>query len=114
MLYGHFHPKLLTATEVVRFLVFILFLVKGSIWLVFGHTPTVLLEHEVNYYRFTDLDSNFNLTNAAKLIRGDWADPLGTPGLAGENPWPWVLPCVRWAHRRCLVPPTKAAEPQNP
>ena len=46
MLYGHFHPKLLTATEVVRFLVFILFLVKGSIWLVFGHTLTVLLEHE--------------------------------------------------------------------
>jgi len=39
VLYGHFHPKLLTATEVVRFLVFILFLVKGSIWLVFGHTP---------------------------------------------------------------------------
>ena len=46
VLNGHFHPKLLTATEVVRFLVFILFLVKGSIWLVFGHTPTVLLEHE--------------------------------------------------------------------
>ena len=46
MLNGHFHPKLLTATEVVRFLVFILFLVKGSIWLVFGHTPTVLHKRE--------------------------------------------------------------------
>ena len=39
VLNGHFHPKLLTATEVVRFFIFILFLVKGSIWLVFGHTP---------------------------------------------------------------------------
>jgi hypothetical protein len=29
----------LTATEVVRFFIFFLFLVKGSIWLVFGHTP---------------------------------------------------------------------------
>jgi len=46
VLYGHFHPKLLTATEVVRFFIFFLFLVKGSIWLVFGHTPSVLLEHE--------------------------------------------------------------------
>jgi hypothetical protein len=36
----------LTATDVVRFLVFFLFLVKGSIWLVFGHTPSILLEHE--------------------------------------------------------------------
>ena len=35
VLYGHFHPKLLTATEVVRFLVFILFLVKGSVGSVF-------------------------------------------------------------------------------
>jgi hypothetical protein len=31
----------LTATDVVRFLVFFLFLVKGSIWLVFGHTPSI-------------------------------------------------------------------------
>lgn len=46
MLNGHFHPKLLTAAEVVRFLVFILFLVKGSIWLVFGHTPNILLKLE--------------------------------------------------------------------
>ncbi len=46
VLYGHFHPKLLTPTEVVRFLVFILFLVKGRVWLVFGHTPSILLEHE--------------------------------------------------------------------
>jgi hypothetical protein len=46
VLEGHFHPKLLTATDVVRFLVFFLFLVKGSIWLVFGHTPSILLEHE--------------------------------------------------------------------
>jgi len=46
VLYGHFHPKLLTATEVVRFFIFFLFLVKGSVWLVFGHTPSVLLEHE--------------------------------------------------------------------
>jgi hypothetical protein len=36
----------LTATKVVRFLVFFLFLVKGSVWLVFGHTPSILLEHE--------------------------------------------------------------------
>ena len=46
VLEGHFHPKLLTATKVVRFLVFFLFLVKGSVWLVFGHTPSILLEHE--------------------------------------------------------------------
>ena len=46
VLEGHFHPKLLTTTDVVRFLVFFLFLVKGSVWLVFGHTPSILLEHE--------------------------------------------------------------------
>ncbi len=46
VLEGHFHPKLLTTTDVMRFFVFFLFLVKGSIWLVFGHTPSILLEHE--------------------------------------------------------------------